>query len=600
MNRNSQYLPDFEFKFSEEDLENISKQLSSEEEIIFEEILKLEKDADNKTDLMKDLLEAAKIGTMQYLDAMTDTGESFDRLKDPDNVRKHNEEEIIRRAHSANPNESREPRTMQEAFYEPFDKNVSGSTSGMSAKGAKLFERHKKAYSQRTKSVTETSVGKTSHYRSDESVNFESLSGLRGYRVGAVVSMYSTEEIKTMYANETEKRGTIKDTSGWLKEKNFEKFDEALMKEYGFKTRSAAARWRKDNHLTIHESPDGMYLVPTDVHDAVSHAGYRSKMKALLEGKITKEELNSYIIKEKIEYVKHEAYTRGVRAIKGVGLTAIKDVLKCSIVVICENTYTEFKEKSEERFIDRMIRILKKCWKHVKAKCAHIIKNILENIQGSLLSEILTTINDVIIDFFCKTFKNIFRIVRQMFDSIKRAFKIITSKDKSISFGERFFEASKVLSAGIVGLVGFSLNELIEKGLTSIGIPFASFIAECLSGLFAGIMSAIVMMLFDKLKKQFISQSTATRQLQLESRYLCIHSAQVDISSLIIDMKMLDTYNFIGQIFASMNDIYKHIESEKQNGEKLTRVLVGEAIVQKERNADLEALKRKYIEDTNF
>ena len=596
MNRNSQYIQDFEFKFSEEDIEDISKQLSAEEEIIFEEILKLEKDADNKTDLMKDLLEAAKIGTMQYLDAMTDTGESFDRLKDPDNVRKHNEEEINRRAHSANPNESRESRTMQEAFYEPFDKNVSGSTSGMSAEGAKLFERHKKAYSQRTKSVTGTSVGKTSHYRSDESVNFESLSGLRGYRVGTVVSMYSTEEIKTMYADDTEKRGTIDNTSNWLREKNFEKFDEALMKEYGFKSRSAAERWRKDNHLTIHESPDGMYLVPTDVHDAVSHAGYISKMTALLEGKITKDELNSYIIKEKIEYVKHEAYTRGVRAIKGVGLTAIKDVLKCSIVVICENTYTEFKEKSEERFIDRMIRVLKKCWEHVKAKCAHIIKNILENIQGSLLSEILTAIND----FFFKTFKNIFRIVRQMFASIKRAFKIITSKDKSISFGERIFEASKVLSAGIVGLVGFSLNELIEKGLTSIGIPFASFIAECLSGLFAGIMSAIVMMLFDKLKKQFISQSTATRQLQLESRYLCIHSAQVDISSLIMDMKMLDTYNFIGQIFASMNDIYKHIESEKQNGEKLTCVLVGEAIVQKERNADLEALKRKYIEDTNF
>lgn len=599
MNRNSQYLPDFEFKFSEEDL-NISKQLSAEEEIIFEEILKLEKDADNKTDLMKDLLEAAKIGTMQYLDAMTDTGESFDRLKDPDSVRKHNEEKINRRAHSANPNESRESRTMQEAFYEPFDKNVSGSTSGMSAEGAKLFEHHKKAYSQRTKSVTGTSVGKTSHYRSDESVNFESLSGLRGYRVGSVVSMYSTEEIKTMYANETEKRGTIDNTSNWLIKKNFEKFDEALMKEYGFKSRSAAKRWREDNHLTIHESPDGMYLVPTDVHDAVSHAGYRSKMTALLEGKITKDELNSYIIKEKIEYVKHEACTRGVRAIKGVGLTAIKDVLKCSIVVICENTYDEFKEKSEERFIDRMVRVLKKCWEHVKAKCAHIIKNILENIQGSLLSEILTAINDALIDFLCKTFKNIFRIVRQMFGSIKRAFKIITSKDKSISFGERIFEASKVLSAGVVGLVGFSLNELIEKGLTSIGIPFASFIAECLSGLFAGIMSAIVMMLFDKLKKQFISQSTATRQLQLESRYLCIHSAQVDISSLRMDMKMLDTYNFIGQIFASMNDIYKHIESEKQNGEKLTRVLVGEAINQKERNADLEALKRKYIEDNDF
>ena len=197
-------------------------------------------------------------------------------------------------------------------------------------------------------------------------------------------------------------------------------------------------------------------------------------MTALLKGDITQEELDAYLTQEKIEYVNHEASVRGVRAIKGVGLSAMKDVLKCSIVVICEETYTEFKTESKDKFIDRMLRIFKRSWEHVKAKCAHILNNIWSNIKGSLLSELFTAIND----FFLGTFKNIFRIIRQMWSSIKSAFKIIFSKDKNISWGERIFEASKVLAAGVVGIIGFSLNELIEKGLMSIGIPFASFIAS--------------------------------------------------------------------------------------------------------------------------
>ena len=154
-----------------------------------------------------------------------------------------------------------------------------------------------------------------------------------------------------------------------------------------------------------------------------------------------------------------------------------------------------------------------------------------------------------------------------MFSSIKSAFKIIFSKDKSISFGERIFEAGKVLAAGVVGITGFSLNELIEKGLTSIGVPFASFIAECLSGLFAGIMSAIVIMLFDKLKKYFKTPSVAVQALQLHSRSLCINSAQRQISSLKMDMQMFGAYNFIGQVFSSIKEDYQHIQEENIKSE---------------------------------
>lgn len=588
------YMPDFQLKYSEEELDELSSQLSEEDEKIFEEILNLEKQNESNSDIMKDLLEAAKKGTMQYLDAMTDTGETFDITKNPDSVNRLNDEVIIKKTHSADPNEKRESRTMEEARTEVFDKNVPGTTEGMSPEGAKLFARHEKAYSQRTKSVTGISNGNFSvKYKTDDKANSESLSSLRGYRIGCVVPMYSVDEIQEMYAQRKAEKGTVDNPSNWLMQENYKKFEEALKKEYGFKSRSEALQWIRDNHLTIHEDPDGMYLVPTDVHDAVKHSGYRSKMTALLKGQITKEELNTYITKEKIEYVKHEAKVRGIRTVKGIGLSAMKDVLKCSIVVICEETYTEFKIKCEDKFVDRMLRIFKKSWEHVKAKCIHILNNIWSNIKGSLVSELLTAIND----YFIGTFKNVFRIVRQMWNSIKSAFKIIFSKDKNISWAERIFEASKILAAGIVGIIGFSLNELIEKGLASIGIPFASFIAECLSGLFAGIMSAIVIMLFDKLKKHFTTRSIAMRKLQMESRSLCIHTAQLQISSLKLDMKVLETYNFIGQVFSSIQETYVHIMEQTEIGKEKTNLLKSEVEAQDKRNEELRNLRNTYKND---
>ena len=590
-------LPDFVFNYSEEDLDNLSKELSEEDEKIFKEILELEKQNDGKTDFMKEFLEAAKRGTMQYLDAMTDTGETFDRAKDPSSVSSLDNENIIKQRHSADPNEKRESRTMEEARYEVFDKNVPGTTTGMSEKGAKRFARQKEAYSQRTKSVTGISDKNNSiNYKTDDSANFESLSGLRGYRVGSVVPMYSVDEIQEMYAQDKQKQGTLDNPSRWLMNKNFTKFEDALMKEYGFASRSEAQKWMSENHLTIHEDPDGMYLVPTDVHDVVKHSGYRSKMTALLKGEISKGELNSYVTKEKIEYAKHEAKVRGTRAIKGVGLSMMKDVLKCSIVVICEKTYVEFKSESKDKFIDRMLRIFKNSWEHVKAKCKHILSNIWANIKGSLLSELLTALND----FFFGTFKNIFRVVRQMWGSIKSAFKIIFSNDKDVSFGERMYEASKVLSAGVVSLIGFSLNELIEKGLTSIGIPFASFIAECLSGLFAGIMSSIVIMLFDKFKKDFMTKSLAVQKLQRESKSMCINSAQIQISSLKLNMKTADTYNFIGQVFETIGYTRIHLQEQASISEKYNSKLKSELSAQDQRNSQLENMKERYVNDNNF
>ena len=53
-----------------------------------------------------------------------------------------------------------------------------------------------------------------------------------------------------------------------------------------------------------------------------------------------------------------------------------------------------------------------------------------------------------------------------------------------------------------------------------------------MSGLFSGIMSAVVLMLFDNVKKYFKTKSDEIRLLQLRSHRLCIEIGQVTLDSL--------------------------------------------------------------------
>ena len=541
--RSVDFLSDLEINHDASNLNDLEEKISIQEEQLLSEIVDLQNGMESHPSLMHDILEAVKKGASDYLDSMTDTGDTFNGMKDPSEVSRLDGVEIDKKNKPATIEENKgwQTRTMREAKSNPFDKNTSNHTTGMSSEGAKKFERYKEAYSQRTKSITAVSAEGNTIKTSDSGQNYESLSGLRGYRVGPVVPMPSVEEMKVKYKAASDE-GIACSPSGFIRKENFAAFDKKLMEEFGFKTRSEAEKWRKDNHLTIHEGPDGMFLVPTDVHDAVAHQGYCSKLAAVLKGEEGAEEaLKSFKSEEAKQYIKHEIKDRGTRAVKGIALSAVKDVLKHTIIIVCKETYAEFQKEDVQSFINHIKSILRRCWESVKQKIKNILSNIWSNIKGSLISEFLTALND----FLFGTFKKIFKLVRQMWGSIKNAFKVICSKGSS--WEDKIFEATKILSAGVVGIMGFSLNELIEKGLSSIGVPFSSFIAECLSGLFAGIMSALVLMIFDRAKKNYNTPSPYVQLALANSKLLYLESAKIDIASIKTFIQMKDTVNLFGQ-----------------------------------------------------
>lgn len=596
------YLADYEISFSEDDLNELDMKLSQEEELKMKELLDLREQTKVEGHLLKDMLEAAKQGALNYLNSFTDTGDTFSELKNSDNVRKWNDTEINIKDNSATPHAPLDARTMNEARTNPFDKNVSGGIAGMSESGAKKFERYKEAYKQRTKSVTRLSTDNSTINRSDKKQNFESLSGLRGYRIGPVVEMPTVAEAKKNYeaykAKSIENGTEIHLESRWLYDENMEAFDKKLMSEFGFKTKSEAKEWRKANHLTVHEGPDGMFLVPRDVHDKVSHNGYRTQMTKALKGEITQKELDKYVRDEKIEFAKHEAKTRGIRLAKGISMSIIRDLLKSFICIVGEETYKEFTRKSEEKLVNRIKHLIKQIWEHLKKKCTHIIKNLWDTIKtnaaGALVSELFTLIND----FFLKTAKNIFKIIRSMWQSIYKAIKVIFSSKST--WGERVFEATKILTSGLVGVIGFSLNEMIDKALMSMSIPFSSFIAECLSGLFAGIMSSVVLVVFDNVKGSLFATSPYLAQSRMEAQLVAIDSARLSISSIQTSMEVKETYNFVGKTIAEMNVYRQDINKNNAESQKKIEDIKNEAIQQDKNLTSLSEMSSKYINDDNF
>lgn len=600
----TQYLADFEISYSEDDLNDLDIKLSQNEELKMKELLDLKDKTKVEGHLLKDMLEAAKQGALNYLNSFTDTGDTFSEMKNSEDIRQWNDTEINIKDNSVTPHDPLEGRTMNDARTNPFDKNVPGTTTGMSESGEKKFAHYKEAYCQRTKSITKLSTDESIIKRSDSDQNFESLSGLRGYRIGPVVEMPTVLEAKRDYEaykslkieNGTE--NSILPESTWLYNENMKAFDKKLMDEFGFKTQNEAATWRKENHLTVHEGPDGMFLVPRDVHDKVSHGGYRTKMTEALQGKITQEELDSYVRQEKIEFAKHEAKTRSVRAVKGIGMSIVRDLLKNFIFIIGEEAYKEFTRETDDKFVDRIKHLIKQTWEHLKKKCNHIIKNLWDTIKtnaaGALVSELFTLIND----FFLKTAKNIFKIIRTMWKSIYNAIKVIFSSEAT--WGERIFEAVKILTSGFVGVIGFSLNELIDKALTSIGVPFSSFIAECLSGLFAGIMSSIVLVVFDNIKGALFAPSPYLEISRMEAQLVAIGSARITISSIRTSMDVKDTYMFVGNTIAEMGNSRNNIIANQADGRKAIDDIRNEIHNQETKKSSLSEISSKYLNDNNF
>ena len=507
-------------------------ELSEEEEKTLAEISKLQ-DSIKGHDILKDFGEAAKQGVTDYLNSFIDTSEIVSDLKNPGSVRRRDTSTVKFKQHSANPDNPNPTRTMEEAKTSPYSANAKRDNSAMSDKGQKRLEYYEEAYKQRLKTMSDHSdpVAKMFGVTSNQ----EALAGNESFKFGPTVDLYTPEEYKKMY----DAAGRPDNPSHFIREKNYAKYYSEKYKEFGFKSAGQFKEWVSDNKFTIHESPNGMYLVPTDVHASESHSGEVSMLQKYVTGKISKEDLAKFERKTRIATVEYETAVRAQRAGKAVAFGAVKVLVQQVSSIIVTETYFAFSKNDEEiSFSDKMKNLVHNCAEKIKTSIKPTLKKMGASAVGSVGMEILNVIND----FILKTAKNIMKVIRAMIGSIIRALKVLFGKEHT--WQEKVFEALKILSAGIVAAMGFSLNEFISDMLAGTGIPplvvAAPFIGDVMSGLLASILSALVLILFDSYKDSLETKSSENKIAAMEIQLTGYHIA-------IAGLEQLRTAAVVGQ-----------------------------------------------------
>ena len=221
-------------------------------------------------------------------------------------------------------------------------------------------------------------------------------------------------------------------------------------------------------------------------------------------------------------------------------------------------TVFEFKNKSEDRLIVRINRIISNIIKRTKFELAHIWTDIKEFAVNNAISEII----NLILNYFVSTVKNIFKLIRCLFGSIIKAFKIILDSTKP--WEDRLFEALKIISAGIAMATGTMLNELIGKAIAT-NIPFlagyASDISAVISGLISSILSALVLMSFDRYKASLQIKDEERKMQLLKLQLLGNNLIQSQISTVKSNIIVAQTTELVKLELSSIIEHNKEIEA---------------------------------------
>ena len=303
-----------------------------------------------------------------------------------------------------------------------------------------------------------------------------------------------------------------------------------------------------------------------------------------------------------MQLLKNAWQEKGKDLAVGVGKSTLaatgKILVGESIKIVVSETCMEFSDNSsDESLMERAKRLVQRIIERVKKELAGMWHKVSQFAVSNALSEIV----NLIINYFFSTVKNIFKLIRCMIGSIIKAIKIIL--DSSRPWQDRLFEALKVVSAGIALASGTLLNELLDKTISTNSpflAPVSGDISAVISGLVSSILSALVLMAFDSVKEELFADSPYRQLSLMNTRIVSIDSARLSLSTLRTDMMMRDTYEFVGNAFGYMAEKRADIIEQQGEAKRLDNAIDDEIDEQKERNKNIKDISNKYLNDDEF
>ena len=184
------------------------------------------------------------------------------------------------------------------------------------------------------------------------------------------------------------------------------------------------------------------------------------------------------------------ALNQGKNIAKQTAGYAIKMTVFKFVKIVVAEIIDEYKLKSEKSISKRM--------KQVGERICFRMSELIDTFKESAFANMISTLMDIILNFFKNITKRAFKIIRKIISPILNVFKTLFDKSKPIE--ERTKAALKILGTALIGVISVLLDEVINKALLTIPIfvPFVNDISPVLSTLIIGIGGVLILQLFAK------------------------------------------------------------------------------------------------------
>ncbi|NLY12466.1 MAG: ATPase [Gammaproteobacteria bacterium] len=170
-------------------------------------------------------------------------------------------------------------------------------------------------------------------------------------------------------------------------------------------------------------------------------------------------------------------YKMGLRQSVGIVLAEVWFELKESMPIILDKLKRNF---ILSVFINEVGVVLKSVFERVSKK----FKDILSSFCDGFLSGIFSSITTTILNIFFTTHKLVGRLIRETWNSLVGALKLIFFNPHELTTGQLVKEVIRVLSAGAAAFVGIVINEQLKKFFAfPVGTEIAAFISALVTGI---------------------------------------------------------------------------------------------------------------------
>lgn len=174
----------------------------------------------------------------------------------------------------------------------------------------------------------------------------------------------------------------------------------------------------------------------------------------------------------------HSGCKMGARQSVGIVLAEVWFELKDSIPITVKKLKSNFT-------LDAFFIELKVTVENIFSRISNKFKDIIDSFKDGFLSGILSSITTTVLNVFLTTQRLIGRLIRETWNSLVGALKLIFFNPNKLTAGQLTKEVIRILSAGAAAFIGIVINQQLAQFFT---FPFGTEIAAFLSALVTGVI----------------------------------------------------------------------------------------------------------------